>query len=70
MSFDSALDPPPRPRQQTMTRKEACEFLGIGMARLMTAIRKGEIAATFKLGRWYVSRASVESVLKMDERAA
>ena len=68
MSFDS-IDPP-RQRPATMTVKEACEFLGIGKARLMTAIRKREIDAKFTLGRWYVSRASVESLLKMDERAA
>lgn len=55
--------------QDTMSIEEAMEHLGRGKWAIMTAIKRKEIVAKKVLGRWYVSRASVESLLKMDEWA-
>ena len=69
MSFDS-LDAPPKTRPETMTVKEAAAYLGRGEWAVQSAIKRGEIKAKKVLGRWYLSRESVEALLRIDERAA
>lgn len=53
-----------------MSVEDAASRLRVSEQTVRAAIKRNEIAAVKRFRKWWVSRASVEALMRIDERAA
>jgi len=51
-----------------LTLREACEYLKCSPKTLIGKVREGEIHGTKRLGRWRVSRSSIDEFMSEERK--